>query len=89
MLEVASAEVNFAGAIYDQKIVAALRFYARAYLHGHTVGGTNPSLVEALWAGNAVVAHDNPYNRWTAGEAGTFLPYARRLRCCNRSEYVR
>jgi glycosyltransferase involved in cell wall biosynthesis len=32
------------------------------------VGGTNPSLVEALWAGNAVIAHDNPFNRGTAGD---------------------
>jgi len=65
----ASEEVIFPGAIYNSDIVRALRFHARAYLHGHTVGGTNPSLVEALWAGNAVVAHDNAYNRWTAGEA--------------------
>jgi glycosyltransferase involved in cell wall biosynthesis len=65
----ASDEVLFPGAIYDPAIVRALRFHARAYLHGHTVGGTNPSLVEALWAGNAVVAHDNAYNRWTAGAA--------------------
>ena len=65
----ASDEVVFPGAIYDSAIVRALRFHARAYLHGHTVGGTNPSLVEALWAGNAVIAHDNPYNRWTAGAA--------------------
>ena len=65
----ASDEVIFPGAIYNPDIVRALRFHARAYLHGHTVGGTNPSLVEALWAGNAVIAHDNAYNRWTAGEA--------------------
>jgi glycosyltransferase involved in cell wall biosynthesis len=65
----ASAEVVFPGAIYDPAVVRALRFHARAYLHGHTVGGTNPSLVEALWAGNAVIAHDNAYNRWTAGAA--------------------
>ena len=65
----AGDEVVFPGAIYDSAIVRALRFHARAYLHGHTVGGTNPSLVEALWAGNAVIAHDNPYNRWTAGAA--------------------
>ena len=62
-------EVVFTGAIYDSEIVRALRFHARAYMHGHTVGGTNPSLVEALWAGNAVIAHDNAYNRWTAGAA--------------------
>ncbi|MDE3177532.1 MAG: DUF1972 domain-containing protein [Pseudomonadota bacterium] len=65
----ASDEVVFPGAIYEPALVRALRFHARAYMHGHTVGGTNPSLVEALWAGNAVVAHDNAYNRWTAGAA--------------------
>ena len=65
----ASDEVIFPGAIYDAAIVRALRFHARAYMHGHTVGGSNPSLIEALWAGNAVIAHDNVYNRWTAGDA--------------------
>ncbi|MEE7491209.1 DUF1972 domain-containing protein [Methylobacterium oryzae] len=64
----ASPEVLFPGAIYEPEQVQALRVHARAYLHGHTVGGTNPSLVEALWAGNAVVAHDNPFNRGTAGD---------------------
>jgi glycosyltransferase involved in cell wall biosynthesis len=42
-------------------------------MHGHTVGGTNPSLVEALWAGNAVIAHANAYNRWTAAGAAVFF----------------
>ena len=68
VLSAAGEEVMFPGAIYDQDIVKALRFHARAYLHGHTVGGTNPSLVEALAAGCAVIAHDNRYNRGTAGE---------------------
>lgn len=69
----AGSDVRFLGAIYDAEVVGALRFHARAYLHGHSVGGTNPSLVEALWAGNAVIAHDNPFNRWTAGEAALFF----------------
>lgn len=56
--------VLFVGAIYDSKIVSSLRYYAKAYLHGHQVGGTNPSLVEALGAGNAIIAHDNVFNRW-------------------------
>jgi glycosyltransferase involved in cell wall biosynthesis len=64
----ASADVIFPGAIYDQAIVAALRVHALAYMHGHQVGGTNPSLVEALGAGSAVIAHDNRFNRWVAGE---------------------
>lgn len=64
----ASDNVIFPGAIYDADTVSALRYHARAYLHGHQVGGTNPSLVEALGAGNAVLAHDNHFNRWTAGD---------------------
>ena len=63
----AGDEVTFPGGLYDPALVRALRFHARAYLHGHRVGGTNPSLVEALWAGNAVIAHDNVFNAWTAG----------------------
>nr|WP_295884905.1 DUF1972 domain-containing protein [uncultured Devosia sp.] len=64
----AGPSVVFPGAIYDKERVSALRFHALAYLHGHQVGGTNPSLVEALGAGNAVIAHDNRFNRWVAGE---------------------
>jgi glycosyltransferase involved in cell wall biosynthesis len=69
----ASGEVVFAGAIYDREVVAALRCHAALYLHGHQVGGTNPSLVEALGAGNAVLAHDNRFNRWVAGPAGAYF----------------
>ena len=65
--------VVFTGAIYEAATVQALRHHARAYLHGHTVGGTNPSLVEALWAGNAVIAHDNAFNRGTAGEGQLYF----------------
>lgn len=67
MVEAASDDVVFLGAIFDPDVVQPLRFHSAAYLHGHTVGGTNPSLVEALGAGNPVLAHDNAYNRWTAG----------------------
>jgi glycosyltransferase involved in cell wall biosynthesis len=73
VLAAASPEVQFVGAIYDQAVVGALRFHARFYVHGHQVGGTNPSLVEALGAGNAVLAHDNRFNRWVAGGAGLYF----------------
>lgn len=70
---VASDEVRFLGAIYDKSVVQALRFHSLAYVHGHQVGGTNPSLVEALGAGNAVIAHDNRFNRWVAGEGARYF----------------
>lgn len=73
VMAAAGPEVIMPGAIYDENAVQALRFHARAYMHGHTVGGTNPSLVESLWAGSPVIAHDNVYNRWTAGRAGLFF----------------
>lgn len=69
----AGPEVRFLGAIYDKQVVQALRFHSLAYVHGHQVGGTNPSLVEALGAGNAVVAHDNRFNRWVAGPAAAYF----------------
>ena len=69
----ASDEVKFVGAIYDKTVVQALRFHSAAYVHGHQVGGTNPSLVEALGAGNAVIAHNNRFNRWVAGDGALYF----------------
>ena len=69
----ANDNVIFPGGIYEDHRVKSIRFHARAYFHGHQVGGTNPSLVEALGAGNAVIAHDNRFNRWTAGENQHFF----------------
>jgi glycosyltransferase involved in cell wall biosynthesis len=69
----ASGEVKFIGAIYDKAVVSALRFHSTAYVHGHQVGGTNPSLVEALGASNPVIAHDNRFNRWVAGDGACYF----------------
>lgn len=73
VLDAASDEVLFLGAIYDKPVVQQLRAHALAYLHGHRVGGTNPSLVEALGAHNAVIAHDNTFNRWVAGPGAAYF----------------
>lgn len=55
--------IRFIGGVYDPIKLKALRIHAASYLHGHSVGGTNPSLLEALGAGNIVIGHDNPFNR--------------------------
>jgi glycosyltransferase involved in cell wall biosynthesis len=73
VVESASEEVVFLGPIYDREEVKALRLHSAAYLHGHTVGGTNPSLVEAMAAGNPVLAHDNAYNRWVAQDGAMYF----------------
>lgn len=63
-------EAHFAGGVYDARVLDALRERSALYLHGHSVGGTNPSLIEAMAAGALVVAHDNPFNRWVMGPHG-------------------
>jgi glycosyltransferase involved in cell wall biosynthesis len=73
VLKAAGSEIVFLGPVFERDIVRALRFHARAYFHGHRVGGTNPSLVEALAAGNAVLAHDNRFNRWVAGDGALYF----------------
>ena len=82
VMEAASDEVAFLGAIYEQDIVAALRLFCRLYIHGHQVGGTNPSLVEALGAGSPVLAYDNPFNRWVAGDQAALFSGA--AQCADR-----
>ncbi len=71
--DAAGPDVLFPGAIYDAKIVQSLRANALFHIHGHTVGGTNPSLVEAMGAGNAILAHDNPFNRWVAQKSAVYF----------------
>lgn len=73
VLDAASDEVQFVGAIYEADVVRALRRHCLLYVHGHRVGGTNPSLVEALAAGNAVLAHQNRFNYWVAGPQAEYF----------------
>lgn len=79
VLDAASPEVVFLGPIYDLPVVQALRFHSAAYIHGHQVGGTNPSLVEAMGAGNAVLAHGNRFNRWVAGAGAGYFESVKEL----------
>jgi glycosyltransferase involved in cell wall biosynthesis len=58
-----SANIYFLGALYDLKTLNILRYFSRLYLHGHSVGGTNPSLLEAMACKALVVAHANVFNR--------------------------
>ena len=54
--------IRFLGGIYDQELLNNLRHYSNIYFHGHQVGGTNPSLLEAMGAGALVAAHRNIFN---------------------------
>lgn len=54
--------IIFIGAIYDIKILNNLRYYSNLYFHGHTVGGTNPSLLEAMGSNALICANKNEFN---------------------------
>ncbi|MCW3119294.1 MAG: glycosyltransferase family 1 protein [Chitinophagaceae bacterium] len=57
-----NASIHFYGSVYDQPELNNLRFYSTKYFHGHSVGGTNPSLLEAMGCGCDIAAHDNVFN---------------------------
>ncbi len=65
--------VRFLGSIWDSELLNTLYGHCLTYLHGHSVGGTNPSLLRALGAAAPVVAFDVVFNREVAGEAGTYF----------------
>ena len=56
-------KIIFLGAIYNQNHLNNLRYYSNLYFHGHSVGGTNPSLLEAMASNALVVAHENIFNK--------------------------
>jgi glycosyltransferase involved in cell wall biosynthesis len=77
-----SEDVLFLGALYDNHIVGSLRYLSCSYIHGHQVGGTNPSLVEAMGAKNAVIAHDNKFNRWVASDGALYFTSSESIAQC-------
>jgi rhamnosyltransferase len=65
--------VVFLGSVYDQKLLNMLRQNCCAYIHGHSVGGTNPSLLEAAISRNIIIAHSNPFNREVCGKSAVYF----------------
>lgn len=65
--------------IYDIDTLYALRKNSCAYVHGHSAGGTNPSLVEAMFFGKPILAYDVVYNRETTGGKADYWGSAEEL----------
>lgn len=55
-------KIFFLGSIFEEDILNMLRQHCKAYIHGHSVGGTNPSLLEAAISKNIILAHNNHFN---------------------------
>ncbi|HRG62181.1 MAG TPA: DUF1972 domain-containing protein [Burkholderiales bacterium] len=73
LLKFKDKRIRFVGTVYEQPKLQALRSFTLGYFHGHSVGGTNPSLLEALGCGSPVIAHNNPFNHEVIQNAGMFF----------------
>lgn len=65
--------VHWLGHLSDDRRLHALWQHAGAYFHGHSVGGTNPALVQAMMLGAPTVARDTVYNREVLGDAARYV----------------
>lgn len=66
------SRIKFVGTVYDQKLLKKIREEAYGYFHGHEVGGTNPSLLEALGSTKLNLLLDVGFNREVAEDAALY-----------------
>lgn len=67
------SRIRFLKGIYNKGKLDNLRHFAKLYFHGHSVGGTNPSLLEAMACKVFIVAHANPFNREVLGDNAAYF----------------
>ena len=66
------SRIRFVGTVYDQELLKKIRENAYGYFHGHEVGGTNPSLLEALGSTDLNLLLDVPFNREVALDSALY-----------------
>lgn len=69
----ADERIRFVGANYNQEELNNIRYFSRYYFHGHSVGGTNPSLLEAMASSALIIAHKNRFNQSILNEDGFYF----------------
>jgi hypothetical protein len=72
--------ISFLNGIYDINVLNNLRYFSNLYFHGHTVGGTNPSLLEAMASSALICAHDNHYNSSILNENAYYFTNAEQVK---------
>lgn len=75
------ANITLLKAVYDHDILYTLRGNCKSYIHGHSAGGTNPSLVEAMIQGLSIIAFDCVFNRYTTDNDANYFSNAEELTC--------
>lgn len=80
-----SKKIIFLGGIYNQNHLNVMRWFSNLYFHGHTVGGTNPSLLEAMASNCLIVAHNNSFNKFILGSDGFYFENKNEVALCIES----
>lgn len=62
------SNIKFLGGIYEKDVLNNLRYFSNIYYHGHSVGGTNPSLLEAMASNSLICANNNEFNKYILNE---------------------
>ncbi|MDC6366487.1 MULTISPECIES: DUF1972 domain-containing protein [Flavobacteriaceae] len=84
-------KIKFLGGIYNQSHLNNLRYYSNSYFHGHSVGGTNPSLLEAMASSSFIIANDNIFNKSILGNDAFYFKTSKdvaELLRHNKKEYL-
>ena len=71
--------IIFLGGIFNKAVLDNIRYYSTCYLHGHSVGGTNPALLEAMAAQTFILAHDNQFNKSVVKNNAFYFDNANKL----------
>ena len=71
--------IRFVGGIYNLEHLNNLRNYCKLYFHGHSVGGTNPSLLEAMASNALIAAHNNDFNKGVLKENAFYFKDAKEV----------
>jgi glycosyltransferase involved in cell wall biosynthesis len=67
------SSIQFVGGVYDINKLNSIRHYSNIYFHGHTVGGTNPSLLEAMASNSLICANENSFNKYILNEDALYF----------------
>jgi glycosyltransferase involved in cell wall biosynthesis len=76
----AHTNIRFLGGIYNLEHLNNLRYFSSIYFHGHSVGGTNPSLLEAMASKACIAAHNNEFNKGVLKENAAFFSNAEEVK---------
>lgn len=80
--------IHLINPVYDLDALYALRKYCSVYIHGHSAGGTNPSLVEAMFFKKPIIAFDVIYNKETTENKATYFKNVNELISCLQQEEI-